>query len=143
MIQGLLVRTETSDQGTFGILSIGGFVCHAAEPPWRDNRPGLSCIPPGEYLVEPWHSARFPRTFHLRNVLDRDAILIHAGNLAGDPAGGYRRHTLGCILPGMKRGMISGQRAVLLSSSAMNTIRKTIGFQRFALTIKGEGPWNG
>ncbi len=136
MITARLIRTETSDQGTFGILEASGFVCHTAEPPWRDNQPGISCIPPGVYLVEPWNSRRFPRTFHIRNVVERVAILTHTGNLAGDPSRGWRRHTLGCILPGLKRGYIEKQRAVLLSSTAMNRIREVVGSAVWSLTIE-------
>lgn len=136
MIEAMLYRTETSDQGTFGILDIEGLVCHTAEPPWRSNRPGISCIPPGRYLVEPWSSRRFPRSFHVRSVPERSAILTHSGNLSGDRSMGWRSHTLGCILPGLKRGYIEKQKAVLLSASAMNRIREAVGSDVWGLTIR-------
>lgn len=143
MIQGQLTRIETSDHGTFGILDLPGFRCHVAEPPWRDNAAGISCIPPGQYLVEPWSSKRFPRTFHLTGVPGREAVLIHSGNLAGDAQKGMLRHTMGCLLPGLKRGWIGKQKAVLMSLPALNQLRKLIGRQQCMLEIGGNGPWNG
>lgn len=136
MMTAQLIRTETSDQGTFGLLSVGGFVCHTAEPPWRENLPGVSCIPPGLYEVEPWNSRRFPATFHLLNVPARSAILIHAGNVAGDPSRGWRRHSLGCILPGLRRGWIEKQRAVLLSAPALSVLREAVGPAAWLLAIE-------
>ena len=43
-------RTETDDEGTFGVLTTdSGFQVYTGELPWRWNIPGKSCIPPGEY----------------------------------------------------------------------------------------------
>ena len=141
MNEAVLQREETSDHGTFGVLAIGDFRCVTIELPWRDNRPGESCIPPGVYTVVPWHSARFPLTYHVRNVSGRSAILTHTGNLAGDKSKGYIRHSLGCILPGLKRGILRGQRGVLMSLPAMSRIRAILGRSPFTLTIKGGEQW--
>ena len=143
MITATLIRTETSAQGTFGLIDVAGLRIHTAEPPWRDNAQGESCIPAGEYEVEPWSSRRFPGTYHVEGVPERSAILIHTGNVAGDRAKGLHSHTLGCILPGLMRGVIANQKAVLLSGPAMNQLRNAVGGDRFRLRIQGEGPWNG
>jgi len=125
----LINRTESTDQGTFGELIIedDGFVCYTCEPPWKDNKPQISCIPAGEYKVRTWNSKKFPRTFRLFDVPGRDAILIHTGNMAGDKEKGYLRHSLGCILPGKKRGWIAKQKAVLLSVVAMRELTAIVG----------------
>lgn len=136
MLQARLTRIESSDEGTFGIFSGEGIpTVYTAEPPWRDNRPNLSCIPAGEYEARPWESARFPGTWRLEAVPERSAILTHQGNLAGDFEKGYVRHSLGCILVGDRRGWIRGQKAVLLSVVAMRRLREAIGRRAFRIRI--------
>lgn len=129
-------RFITSDQGTFGVLIIDGFQCYTLELPWRDNRSNVSCIPAGTYDVEPWNSQRFPGTYHVRNVDGRSAILTHIGNLGGDKLKGFRTHTAGCILVGLKLGALYGQKAILMSSVAMDRLRDVAGRKGFQLDIK-------
>jgi hypothetical protein len=64
------------------------------ELPDRGNQRKVSCIPEGIYHIEPHQSAKFGRCFHVLDVPNRDAILIHAGNTVTD--------THGCLLPGIK-----------------------------------------
>ena len=138
MIESVLIRGGTSDHGTFGRLLVEGrFFCFIAEPPWRGNRPQVSCVPPGDYVVEPWHSKRFPQSYHLCDVPERTAILTHSGNLAGDRSKQFITHTLGCLLPGLKLGYIGKQKAVFLSLPAMNAIRERIGRTCFRMHIEG------
>jgi len=63
------------------------------ELPYLENQKNISCIPPGTYDVEIIHSVRFGDCFLVKDVPDRDAILIHKGNFVSD--------TKGCILVGM------------------------------------------
>lgn len=136
MVQLKLKRGPSTDQGTFGTLTYEGeFICYTGELPWRDNKPQVSCIPPGTYVVEPWNSKRFPDTYHLKDVEGRSAILTHQGNLCGDKSKGYLSHVLGCIIVGEKRGTIRGQQAVLLSVVAMRKLRSLIGKRRFDLEV--------
>lgn len=141
MIRATLYRTETSDQGTFGILEIGGLVLRTAEPPWRENRSRVSCIPQGIYQVLPRTSRRFLRHFHVAQVPDRTMILIHTGNLAGDKSLGYRTDSSGCILVGKNLGQLQikkkWQRAVLASRSAMGDLLELLDGRPFELEIKG------
>lgn len=90
-----LVRQSWGDSATLGRLYVsGGFVAYTLEPPWRDNRPNISCIPCGIY---PWAllpSPRFGRNMvELLTIPGRSEILIHPGNYPDD--------TQGCILPGL------------------------------------------
>ena len=56
----VLRRGPSGDDGTLGVLALeGGPELRSMEPPWRDNRRNLSCIPPGEYDVHPHRSPRF------------------------------------------------------------------------------------
>ncbi len=91
----------------------GKFICYTGELPWRNNQQQVSCIPPGEYTVGPWNSKRFPNTYHIKNVTNREAVLIHTGNLCGDKSKGYLSHVRGCICVGERMGKIREQRAVL------------------------------
>jgi len=108
---------------------------YTGELPWKQNKTGVSCIPEGNYLVEPWNSAKFPRTYHIKDVPDRTAILIHTGNLCGNKEKGFISHVLGCIIVGMKRGKLGGQQAVLLSRMALGKLREIAGRESFELKI--------
>jgi hypothetical protein len=90
------------------------------EPPWRDNKRNISCIPPGEYdfvYMPKSYSGKYRDCYHVKDVPGRSEILIHSGNTADQ--------TKGCILPGKKIGFLSGIRAVLNSKSALKQINQT------------------
>lgn len=124
-----LIRDDTGDEGTFslGTLTDGdnklGF-WDWIELPWRDNRSGISCIPPGLYQAHLTHSDRFKRDVYvLEGVPDRSAIEIHPANWAGDVALGFHTDLHGCAAPGLSRGLVpplgrAPQRAVLQSQRA-------------------------
>ena len=88
-----LVRVSANSEATYGVL-IQGSVPFAVtlERPWRDNRKGESCIPPGHYQCVRVQSPRFGDTFEVKNVPGRSSILFHKGNISDD--------THGCILVG-------------------------------------------
>lgn len=123
MRRALLRRDRTGDQGTVGVLVADGLApIQVMEPPWRDNARNRSCIPTGAYEVLPHVSPRFGRCLLVTGVPDRSHILFHAGNLGGDVDKGFRSHTAGCLLPGLRRGWIEAgerrQNAVLGSRTA-------------------------
>ena len=76
--------------------------------------------------------------YEVKDVPGRTAILIHAGNFAGDTTRGLRSDVQGCILLGMGRGEIEGQPAVTLSRAALNKLRAVVGRQSFDLVITDE-----
>ncbi len=118
-----LTRDETGIDGTFGTLSFGEDVHQTCEPPWKDNRARLSCIPPGTYRIRLHQSPRFGRTALVVGTEPRTHILTHAGCVGGDTERGRHTHTLGCVLQGMRRGWLTvnghRQRAVLVSRVAV------------------------
>lgn len=78
------------------LLVEGEHFCWTLELPWRDNTPGVSCIPRGAYSVFMTLSTRFKREMpRLIGVPGRLGILIHSGNTDHD--------TEGCILVGNRR----------------------------------------
>lgn len=121
-----------STLGTFVLPS--GLSLSSIERPWLNNASNVSCIPEGQYLAK-WlarsGSGRYRRVWHVQNVPGRTGILIHVGNLV--------RHSLGCILPGLRRGTLGGSSAVLSSGAALNRMRRELEGQDFILVIRDSG----
>jgi hypothetical protein len=137
MIELTLHRISTSDQGTLGLLLVGGTMLYSLELPWRDNRPNLSRIRRGAYRATPYQSNRFGGVYRLIDVPDRSDILIHAGNLAGDVNKGFLTNSSGCILLGMQTGTIKGQLAILQSKQAVYELVKALAGADIMLKIRG------
>ena len=83
-----LKRIASRDDGTFGVLLADGApFAVTLERPWRDNRKGESCIPPGNYTCVRVKSPKFGPTWMVRDVPGRSEILFHAGNTFADSHG--------------------------------------------------------
>lgn len=67
-------------------------VCSTIELPWLDNQSRISCIPEGKYELVKRYSLKFDWHLQLKNVINRDLILIH-------PANDARKELKGCIAP--------------------------------------------
>jgi hypothetical protein len=129
------------DQGTFGELVIPGmFRCVTIELPWRDNKPGISCLPLGTYELEWSWSNRFNKYLYLikENIPDRSGFRIHSGNFAGDVAMGYKSNSEGCILLGTSRGVLNNQKAALSSQIALGRFHDAMKEQAGTLVIREE-----
>ena len=134
MINLLLIRNTFSKKSTIGELFLNGErICDTLENSWQDNQRNISCIPEGVYPVR----LRLPREsgtrdyIHLlvKDVKDRDYILIHIGNTAKD--------TSGCILVGLG----TEQDVVHNSVLAMDLLIKEIlnlGGENINLIIKNK-----
>ncbi len=80
-------------EGTNGTLfSSETFLCHTIELPWKNNKRNVSCIPEGQYEVEPRFSKRFKYHLILKAVKGRSYILFH-------PANDALKELQGCIAP--------------------------------------------
>ena len=84
------------------------------ERPWADNKRRVSCIPVGDYLVKLRYSPKFKNHFIVCPVHKRSYILIHIGNRVHE--------TNGCILVGMRHGVLEDESAVLSSRIAFEQI---------------------
>jgi len=134
MINLLLIRDTFSKDSTLGELFLNGErMCDTLENPWQDNQRNISCIPEGVYDVR----LRLPREsatrdyMHLlvKDVPNRDYILLHIGNTAKD--------TSGCILVGLG----TEQDVVHNSVLAMDLLIKEIlnlGGENINLIIKNK-----
>lgn len=123
-----LKRIAHNKGGTFGVLLNGDTpMCATLENEWKDNARNVSCIPTGTYMCYKYHSEKYPDVWALKDVPNRSAILIHAGNTHND--------TRGCILVGERYGRISGESAVLRSGNALSLLRSALP-DEFELTIE-------
>jgi len=116
---------------TLGMLQIKDIhhePIYTLENPWLDNRPWVSCIPADTYVVEKYDGFKFKDVFKVRGVPNRSGILFHKGN--------YEHQTTGCILLGLKSGILNDKPAVMHSGDAMDYFRKLMGRKAFTLTIE-------
>ena len=100
---------EDYEAPTFGRLMFSSFSCYTVERPWLQNRPWVSCIPPGCYQLrrrmfnrgkpEPYE------TLEICEVPNRTHILLHIGNVS--------RHVQGCVALGRRLGCVGHEWAVL------------------------------
>lgn len=134
-----LNRITYSDEGTPGHIQLDRHCFATMEPPPRDNKPGISCIPPGRYLCEPIGTPHYPKHYVIADVPGRSGIVIHAGNYAGDPEKGWQTDTQGCILLGRSASLLNTagrrQRAVVLSRSSIKAFSELLQGAPFWLTI--------
>lgn len=124
----IIKRGLSTDQGTFGVLTLPdlGLSWSSLELPWRDNKPGVSCIDPGAYTARVKWSNHFQKMlYHINDQHGRQGVEIHAGNFAGDTLLCWKSDVLGCIMLGTvvdkimidKSGRL--QRALLHSGVAL------------------------
>jgi len=137
MINALMIRIESGDQGTFSyfLCSELGIKVQLIELPDRGNERGMSRIPAGEYLCTPFYSKKFGHCWLINGVPGRSGVLFHCGNFAGDTRLGWKTHSRGCVLPGWYKGIAGKQKAILNSQRAMTELRTRIGRNPFKLKI--------
>ncbi len=87
-----LTRTYFPDGTNGKLLCDGKFISYAIELPWKMNERAVSCIPEGEYLIEKRYSRKFGWHMEVKDVENRDLILIH-------PANNATLELVGCIAP--------------------------------------------
>lgn len=128
-----LLRTEYSDLGTRGILTLPhGWSCFTIELPWLDNEAFVSCIPEGDYplqlrrsgVVERTTDAEFLNGWEVADVPGRSYIMIHVANYPGNLEG--------CIGPGQIETTMHNEPAVGNSLAA---------FRRLMAELEGSGEW--
>jgi hypothetical protein len=146
----LLIRHAYLPDVTLGRLHVAGVVMCTLEEAWRPDPDGPggqrregslveSCIPDGDYILEPHSSPRYPEeqgrgVWYIENpylgvyapgkrpagqTWGRDAILIHSGNTTD--------HIEGCILVGASHGTLNGKPAVLDSVRTLARLREILG----------------
>ena len=124
-----LSRFEGNDKYTCGQLTIEHATWNTIERGWQDNNPGVSCVPPGEYICTLYNSPEHHETvFKLDDVTNRTYIEIHVANTPSE--------LLGCIAIGKEFGQLNNEHAVLKSRVAFDEFMKFMGKAAFLLTIE-------
>ena len=139
MPQVTLLRTSTSDHGTEGLLYARGVRFYTMEPPDRNNQRNISSIPAGSYEVHKRWSRKYKIHYWITEIPGRTVCLIHPGNVGGDRSKKLRTHTWGCLLLGLARGTVHGQRAILSSKTAVRRFTSLMAMETFKLHILEAG----
>lgn len=130
----LQLKRQYRDGYTPGFLEVEGGWWYTIERPWipsPNHKGGMnekSCVPEGRYIIRPYNSLKFPRSYILVNEdLDvygwtevergRSAILIHSGNSVAD--------VIGCIAVG--KAHAADRRVVLKSRQALDELNSILG----------------
>ena len=124
-----IMRDLMDKTGTISTISVtndegDAKVFYGIERPWLENRPLVSCIPTGDYVLEPHDSAKFRDTWafvggsvshwpHEGNV--RNACLIHVAN--------WSHQVQGCLGLGLSHGLDDRGFMVKNSRDAMGQLR--------------------
>ncbi len=127
-------------RGTTGEIRVEGtnLKWPTIERPWIDNRPYISCIPSGEYILQPHTSVKYGEVWavvggtvslHAGGSAQRFAVLVHPAN--------YASQLQGCIALGTRTGKhIDGSYAVWNSQEALAELTAAVGFELHTLTIQ-------
>lgn len=123
----VLHRIENDEDGVFGVLSIDGKpTCVTLEREWLGNQRNISCVPAGSYKCVKHHGAKYKDVWAMKDVPNRDAILLHQGNTKKD--------TRGCILVGQYYAKFANNRGVANSVKTLNMLRQKLP-EKFTLEI--------
>jgi hypothetical protein len=148
-----LVRHAYLSDVTLGRLYAGSLTLATLEEPWiaspfgpggqrREAGKMESCVPDGRYALQRHDTQTHPHVWALHNPdlavwhespppglpYGRVAILIHTGNTVLD--------TEGCLLVGLRHGIIEGAPAVFESRDAMMQLRARLGTSNHSLSIR-------
>lgn len=142
----LILRDDSSDEGTFGVAMFNGRTWHSLELPWRDNEPDLSCVPEGVYHASLVDSPRFKRMVYLlQGVPGRTRCEVHPANWAGDTTLGWHSDLEGCTTMGISVGELTPegkapQLAVLNSDVAIDQLLQATGGADIEIEYRWKNP---
>lgn len=125
----ILTRFAYSPMGTFGKLLLpSGMELYTVEDPWKENKPRESCIPEGEYWLQPRRfNAGGYMTTQVVGVPNRDLILVHIANTEID--------VMGCIGVGTGLSFLKERWAIRNSAGAFEKYIKEMGGKTGRLSI--------
>lgn len=124
----VLQRVCENENGTFGVMTYKDIpLCVTVEDKWRENQRRVSCIPKGVYKCVKHNGTKYKNVWILKDVPNRSAILIHAGNTEDS--------TEGCIIAGSVFGSLGGKYAVLRSREAIRRLRAILP-NKFIIEVK-------
>jgi len=98
------------------------------ELPDKGNKRNISCIPKGIYEVIYYSSVKYSEAYLIKDVPNRNNILIHAGNTVDD--------TEGCILTGEYYCYTSNGLPMVGNSREALKILHSLRYDKFELIIE-------
>lgn len=128
----LVLERSYHQEGTHGSLFLDKkFLCFTIELPWVGNRRSESCIPEGTYELEARFSKKIGNHLLVKNVPDRNLILIHPANYA-------KEELQGCIAPVSElTGIGKGTNSKLAMQKVLSLCHQAFARKEVALlTIK-------
>ena len=142
-----IILTRHTQQSTCmpGTVRIGERSFPTIEQKWNDNKPFLSCIPPGEYVLVPYRSVRYGRCFV---AVNHDLNVYHSQDSAGRPEdgrfkclyfhrGNYGHNFEGC--GGVGRKWIPAQQMITNTRETCNLVNQMIEVEgSFRLIIEND-----
>jgi len=135
-IRAVIARRNEEHQtpGSFIVFDYDRVILNvkSMELPWLNNIREFSCIPADTYECERIDHPRFGHSWIVKDVPDRDGIMIHIGNFAS----GKKVDIEGCIMPGLRFVDINkdGNLDIADSTKAMNLLRAVLP-DKFKLII--------
>jgi len=112
-------------EGTHGSLFFNSrFLCFTIELPWLDNLQSKSCIPEGTYELVARFSKKLGNHLLVKNVPNRNLILLHPANYAKD-------ELLGCIAP------VSELTSIGVGTNSRRAMQKILSLCHQAFERKG------
>lgn len=148
-----LIRTESSDDGTFGSVIVKGVTFQTGELPWRNDDSDVSCEKEGVFQCSESYSKHLSPLFGGINLYlvegdaARKGVRIHPANWMGDSTK-FQKDGItkmkcqlqGCIALGLSVGILEGQKALINSRTAVNRFMALLNHQPFQLTITSNYP---
>jgi hypothetical protein len=103
-------RVYKDDKITLGRFWFESETVYTMELPWVHNKPSISCIPEGSYVVEKTYSPRFKKDMYLiKDVPGRSGIRFHSAN--------YVFQLEGCVALGLEKQDINGDGIINIVNS--------------------------
>jgi len=129
----VLNRLEDTGKETLGKITIHDnleevYTCKSLELSWKENKRSISCIPMGIYRAVIRFSVKHGEHFILKDVEDREYVLIHSAN--------YHYQLRGCISVGKSYADINkdGELDVTSSRDTMDDLLEILP-DSFYITI--------
>lgn len=131
-----LTRCFSTRDGVFGRLGKWTTV----EEEWQNNKPKISCIPPGQYECHrTWYHGGGYETFEVMNVHGRSRILFHKANTEEDVEGCIGiASTMGVLqVKDEDSGLVAYKLAGLSSGPAFKEFMALFkGLDKFSISIE-------
>lgn len=129
-----LHRLQEDEKQTLGALvaycgTRQVFNCKTLEPPWVNNERFISRMPSGIYTVVKRYSETYGYHWHVKDVIGRSLILLHAGNFH------YSTHGCVCVGDSYRDINADGYRDVTDSKATLRALNNAVPVNQFKIVV--------